>query len=197
MTKARSKSQKLKAKKGRPMINGAREPSGRLSRSGIDHGPADVIALDARRRHLGKTEDRPGLVGDQVKDQKAGSFIGYLNLLGSIDGLSDDQYEAATQFLGLRTAYLRAIKAPGGVRDGEPVAQSGEVTEAYEDWVADTKESYASCRRAVQEAQNENRRSNLWAALDLCIIQDQRIYPLIGDLRVLCNALCRFFRVAK
>lgn len=189
MAKARTKAAKLKAKRGRPMIEGvAREPSGRVSRSGRDHGPADVVALDARRRHLGLTRD-------QAKDQKAGSFIGYLNLIGPRDGLSDDQYKAATNYLGLHTAYLRAINAPGRVLDGEAGTPPAEVTDEYVDWVIDTKEVYADCRRAIQEAQNENRRANLWGALDICIHQDQHMHHMIGDLRLLTNALARFFRV--
>lgn len=189
MVKARTKAAKLKAKRGRPKMEGvAREPNGRVSRSGIDHGPADVVALDARRRHLGLTQD-------QAKDQKAGSFIGYLNLIGPRDGLSDDQYKAATNYLGLHTAYLRAINAPGRVLDGEAGALAVEVSDAYIDWVIDTKEVYSDCRKAIQEAQNENRHANLWAALDLCVIQDQAHHHMIGDLRLLTNCLARFFRI--
>lgn len=167
------------------MIEGvAREPNGRVSRA----APADVVALDARRRHLGLTKE-------QAKDQKAGSFIGYLSLIGPRDGLSGSQYEAATNYLALRQAYLRAINAPGRVIDGVSTA-APDITEAYEEWVANTKEVYADCRKAIEEAQNENRRANLWAALDLCIHQDQTVHHMIGDLRIVCNALARFFRVA-
>lgn len=166
----------------------AREPNGRVSRSGIDHGPADIVALDARRRHLGLTKE-------QAKDQKAGTFIGYLNLIGPRDGLSDDQYEAATNYLGLHNAYLRAIGAPGRVIDGETGIPVSEVTDAYIDWVIDTKDVYADCRKAIQEAQNESRHANLWGALDLCILQDQHMHHMIGDLRLVCNALARFFRI--
>jgi len=187
MAKARTKAAKLKAKRGRPMIEGvAREPSGRISRA----APADVVALDARRRHLGLTKE-------QAKDQKAGSFIGYLNLIGHVDGLSDHQYEAATNYNGLHNAYLRAIGAPGRVIDGDAGTPAPEVTNAYIDWVIDTKEVYADCRKAIQEAQDENRHANLWAALDLIIIQDQHLPHMIGDLRLLTNALVRFFRVAR
>lgn len=185
---AKTKAARLARKRGRPRIDGAREPSGRLSRSGVDHGPADVVALEARRRHLGITKD-------QAKDQKAGTFIGYLSLLGARDGLSDDQYEAAISYLGLREAYLRAISAPGRVLDGEAGSQNSEITDAYEQWVSSTKESYAACRAQIQASQNEHRRANLWAALDICIHQDQRVDHMIGDLRLLTNALCRFFRV--
>lgn len=169
-------------------MEGAREPNGRVSRSGIDHGPADIVALDARRRQLGLTKD-------QAKDQKAGSFIGYLNLIGADGGLSDKQYEAATNYLSLREAYLRAINAPGRVLDGEAGIPTTDVSEAYEDWVADTKETYAACRKSIQTAQNEHRGSNLWAALDICIHQDQHMHHMTGDVRLLTNALGRFFRV--
>lgn len=185
---ARTRAGKLAAKRGRPRQDGAREPSGRLSRSGIDHGPADVVALDARRRHLGLTQD-------QAKDQKAGTFIGYLNLIGPRDGLSNDQYEGATNYINLHHAYLRAIGAPGRVIDAEAGLSTGEETDAYIEWVGDAKQAYSECRKAIQEAQNGNRHANLWAALDLCVIQGQHVHHMIGDLRILCNSLARHFRV--
>jgi hypothetical protein len=190
MSKARTAAAKRKQKRGRPAMTGVpREPNGRVSRSGIDHEPANVVALDARRRHLGITME-------QAKDQKAGTFIGYLSILGRVDGLSREQYEAAQNYINLRQAYLRAIGAPGRVIDMEGNAvPSSEVTEAYEDWVANTKESYANCRDAIQNAQNENRSCNLWAALDLVLERDERLFHMIGDTRILCNALCKFFRV--
>jgi len=61
--------------------------------------------------------------------------------------------------------------------------------------VLDTKEVYADCRKAIQAAQNENRGANLWAALDICIINDQWMHHMTGDVRILCNALARFFRI--
>lgn len=167
----------------------AREPSGRVSRSGIDHGAADVVALDARRRHT-------GLPTEKAKDQKAATFIGYLNLIGPRDGISDEQYEAATNFMGLYVSYLRSIKAPGVMLEGEASGPPNDfISQEYEDWVLDTKEVYTNCRKAIQEAQNENRGANLWAALDLIIVRDERMFHLIGDLRLLCNALCKFFRI--
>lgn len=166
----------------------AREPNGRASRSGIDYGPADVVALDARRRHYGLTRD-------QAKDQKAGTFIGRLNLEGRRDGLSNDQYEAACQFLSLYQAYQRSIQSPGRPLDSESGMGFAEITEAYEEWADRTRQSYLECREAVQEAQNEQRQANLWAALDLCIVQDQWLPHMLGDLRILCNALARHFRI--
>lgn len=187
--KARTKAAKREAKKrGRPVMDAmAREPNGRISRSGIDHGPADIVALNARARHT-------GLCAEKAKDQKAGSFIGYLNLLGPQDGMATAQYDAAVNFLAMRTAYLRAIKAPGVVVDGDMGQPSEEISEAYEDWARGTKEAYHDCRKAIQDAQNENRHANLWAALDICLIQDQWMHHMVGDVRILCNALAKFFR---
>lgn len=189
MAKAATKAEKIRRRRGRPRIEGAaREPNGRVSRSGIDHGPADVVALEARRRHLGLTRE-------QAKDQKAGTYIGYLNLLGKRDGLSNDQYEAACQFQSLYRAYQRAIQSPGRLLDGDGGMASAEITEAYEEWAKRTKTAYDECRSAIQEAQNEQRQSNLWAALDLCVIQGHHMPHMLGDLRILCNALARHFRI--
>lgn len=187
MAKARIKARTKAAKRGRRKLAGPREPNGRISRSGIDHSPADVVALDARRRHL-------GLPKDKARDQRAGTYIGYLNILGRRDGLSDDQYEAAQEFLSLREAYLRAIMAPGRRIDSDCGTPSPEITEAYEEWARATIERYEECRRAIQEAQNETRTENLWAALDLILIRDERLPHMIGATRVLCNALARYFK---
>lgn len=132
---------------------------------------------------------------DQAKDQKAGTFIGYLNILGRVDGISDDQYAAAISFLDLRHAYLRAIKAPNGEIDsGVPGSSGDTVSEEYERWCESTIKRYMECRKAIQEAQNMHRMENLWAALDHCIIRGDRQSHMIGSIRVLCNALARFFR---
>lgn len=186
--KARTKAEKIRAKKGRPrMDNVPREPNGKVSRSGIDHEPANVVAITARARHT-------GLPVEKAKDQKAASFIGYLNLIGSRDGLSDDQYEAATKYLTLRAAYLKAIKAPDRTLDnGIPGSAGDEISDGYVEWCKRTRDRYGECRRAIQESQNETR-ENLWSALDYCIIRDERHSHMIGGLRLVCNALARFFR---
>jgi hypothetical protein len=45
----------------------------------------------------------------------------------------------------------------------------------------------------VQDAQNETRADNLWAALDLCVIRDETLHHMIGSVRVLGNACARHF----
>ncbi len=186
-----SKAAKLRAKRqsrGRPKIEGvAREANGRISRSGLDYTPSNDDAIEARAKRL-------GLTVIQARDQKAATFIGYLNLLGKQDGISDDQYDAAMKFLDLRRSYLLAIKAPMAERQDEnPGAGSGEVSDSYIDWCERVREDYYACRRAIQAAQNSCRQ-NLWAALDLCLVRDERMHHMVGDIRLLCNALIVFFR---
>lgn len=189
MTKARSKSAKRRAKAGRKkLLYVAREPNGRISRSGIPHEPADTVAVEARMRHT-------GLSAQDARDQKAATFIGYLNILGRRDGLSNEQYDAAIDFLDLRAAYLRAIKAPNASMSSEMRGSSGDlITEEYELWCRSVIQRYADCRKAIMEAQMENRTENLWAAVDYCMLREEWHSHMIPALRVVCNALGRFFR---
>jgi hypothetical protein len=184
MGKARTQAQKRK--RGRPRVEVEyREPNGRASRA---HEPADKVALEARARRL-------GLTVIQAKDQRAETFIGYLAILGPRDGLSQPQYEAATQFLRLRADYLLSKKAPNALVDREGGGMPSDiVSPQYIDWCASVDARYMSCRKAIQEAQGIYRTENLWAALDLCVIQGQHLHNLIGATRVACNALQKFFR---
>lgn len=180
-----SKAEKLRRKRGRPRVeNVAREPNGRISRN-----PANTNNAEIKRR-----AERLGLTVVQARDQKAATFIGYLNLIGKVDGVSGDQYDAAIKFLDLRRSYLLAIKAPNAER-GEDAGgyPSPEISEPYVEWCRATVERYHDCRKAIQAAQNASR-DNLWAAADLCLIQGQRMHHMVGDVRTLCNALIMFFR---
>jgi len=181
-----SKAERLRRKRGRPKVEDvAREPNGRISRNPNDTNSAEIM----------RRAERLGLTVVQARDQKAATFIGYLNLLGRVDGISDDQYEAALKFLDLRRSYLLAIKAPNAERSAEPSGYtSSEVTDSYVDWCQDTMKRYKDCRKAIQHAQNYHR-ENLWAAADLCLIQGERLQHMIGAIRILCNALIMFFRV--
>lgn len=168
----------------------AREPSGRVSRSGIAHGPADKVALDARARHLGLNKDK-------AKDQKAGSFIGYLSLIGPRDGLSEIQYQAALAFHELYLQYQRALKAPGAQYDPIAVGGDGVDPDAYAEWVQSTKDKFDAARAAVMEAQFDNKSENLLAAADYVLMRDQPMHHLIGATRILCNNLVRHFRIGE
>ena len=183
-----TKRQKRVARRGRPrLLNVDRTPSGQLSRAQEPKEAADVIALDARARHLGITPE-------QAKDQRAGSFLGYLYMLGRIDGLSERQYEAAMRFQELRRQWLRAHQIPDASLDNGVRGSAGEmVSDSYVRWVHATKAKFADARKAIMDSQGEHRGQNLWAAVDLVIIQEQPMHHLIGATRIVCNALARHF----
>lgn len=188
-----SKAAKLKvkrAKAGRPRKSGTREPNGRISRTGIRHEPADRVAIQARMRQM-------GITADQAKDQKAGSFIGYLSIMGPSDGLSDQQYEAATEFRELYQRYQRAIKSPGAIYDPNAMGGEGLDPDAYDEWVQRIAARYEDARKAIHDVQFEHRHENLWAAVDYILIRDERVHHLIGAARIACNALARYFKIAE
>jgi hypothetical protein len=184
--KAATRAAKLRQKRGRPKHEVEyREPNGRASRS---EEPADKLALETRARRL-------GLTVIQAKDQRAETYIGYLAILGPRDGLSETQYEAAIQFLRLRADWLMSKKAPNAAVNNEAIGMpSAEISDAYIQWCSDIDDRYTACRKAIQAAQGEHRTDNLWAALDLCVIQGQRFDHMIGATRLVCNALVKFFR---
>ena len=168
------------------MENVPREPNGRPSRSGIAHEAPDKLALDTRRRML-------GLKRDDAKDQKAGTFIGYLSMIGPRDGVSQAQYEGAQQYLKLREAYKRAVKSPDALYDDMATNSTGDEA-AYEAWAKSVIAERDTLHRQIQEAQNESR-ENLWAALQYVVIDGQTLHHMVGATRVLCNVFVRHFRI--
>ena len=186
MTKATTRAEKRR-RRGRPRIEVEyREANGRAARS---HEPADKLALETRTRRL-------GLTVIQAKDQRAETFIGYLAILGSRDGLSESQYEAATQFLRLRGDWLLSKRAPNALVDRERGGGNSNdvISPEYEEWCSKVDSRYKACRNAIQESQGIYRTENLWAAIDLCIIQGQHLHNLIGATRIACNSLVKFFQ---
>lgn len=186
---ARTKAAKLRQRRGRPRDEEAsREPNGRQSRA---KEPPDHLALETRARHSGLT-----IV--QAKDQRAETFIGYLNILGPIDGLSDKQYSAALEYLRLNNDWLKSKKAPGAQYDSAGRGGGGDfVTAGYETWCATVNRAYLDCRFAIQEAQNQHRSENLWAALDYCLVRNIRLDHMVGAIRLVCNALAKEFRTPE
>jgi hypothetical protein len=187
--KARTQAQKLRRKRGRPLTAGIREPNGRVSRSGIDHTTAHHAPIKVRAQQLGISQEK-------AMNQKAGSFIGYLNLIGPRDGLSEAQYEGAQSYLTFRQRVLRAIKSPEAIYDPEAVGAGGDITEQYEDWCKETLEEWDDLKKQIQTEQNGSR-ENLWAALQYVLIEDQRLHHMIGATRVLSNVLARHFKTAQ
>lgn len=176
-----------KRRRGRPRIEGKlREPNGRISRSS---NPPALQALKARARHM-------GLSLDQAKDPRAASYAGRLSILGREDGLSGDQYDAAQQFLQLRNDYKKALLSPDAYYEATGIHLNADNMGEYEAWVGRVKKRYAGALKAIQEAQMDNGRENLYAALQYVVIDDQDLPYLLGAVRLVLNALCRHFKRA-
>lgn len=181
-----SKAAKLKQKRaGRPRKEGYREPNGRISRC---TEPAAKVATEARARQLGITVE-------QATDQKAASFVGYLSIIGQADGLSSQQYQAAVAFQDLYRQYQRTIKSPGAIYDPNAMGGEGLDVDAYDDWVKRVGVKYNAARKAIQDAQFENKHENLWAAVDYVLMRDEPVHHLIGATRITCNVLARHFNI--
>lgn len=179
---------KKRAKRGRPRLEvEVREPNGRASRSGIRHEPADIIALEARRKHFGLTEE-------QARDQKGGTAIGRLALRGiDCDGISPKQRLAAEKFWQAHNDYLKAMQSPRAYYDA--VGGSGAASDdEYASWCENVIERFHGLARAISEAQRAAWPEDLSGALQRCVIEDRepRMQEL-GTLRLALNALVHHF----
>lgn len=173
------------ARRGRPRIEGKlREPNGRISRAA---NPPALAALQARAFHA-------GLSLEQAKDPRAETYLGRLAIFGRGDGLSRDQYEAAQQFLLLRNDYQKALLSPGAYYEATGTHLNADNMAEYQAWAARVKKRYAAALKAVQEAQMDNGRENLYAALQYVVIDNRELPYLLGAARLLLNALHRHFK---
>lgn len=186
---------KGKRKRGRPRKEGAaRTDSGRISRA---KEPINKLALEARMRmHKIRKED--------AASQEAGSPMGRMHMAymhwRKINkdkpqpelSLSTAQYYALLQYQELHNEHLKAIGAPGAHYDPY-LGNSGDES-AHEQWSRAVKSRYAAARDAIQEAQNYERAHNLWAAVDLCVLQERDLPHMVGTLRTLGNVLAKHFR---
>lgn len=188
MTKAMSKAQKRRSKRGRPRKEGVmREPNGRASRA---KNPPAKVAIENRMK-------RYGLTREQATDPKAETHIGRLSLKGKYDGLSEDQYDAAQKFLALRNDYRRSLLSPGAYYEAKGVKMPDDDLTDYITWVKRINKHYKEAMHAIEEAQFDNSQENLFAALQYVIIGDMDLPHLLGPTRMVLNALCRHFNRHK
>lgn len=188
-----SKSAKLRnhriKQRGRPIkADVARTDSGRISRSQNPSEPADKVAREARMKIF-------GVDASIASTPQAATFMGRLSLLGQQGGgISTDQYDALVRFSMDRESYMRSIMAP----DSLVVAGAGGRTSIDDEEDAESrlrcKRRYDAARLAIQAAQNEHRSSNLWAVVDFIIIKNLDFSHMIGDLRLVGNALHRHYQ---
>lgn len=188
-----SKASRLRTKRanrvGRPIKEGvARTDSGQISRAKNPGDPADKVAREARMRIF-------GVDAEVASTPQAATFVGRLSLMGQQGGgISSDQYEALIRFSMDRESYMKAIMAPDSLVNVGEGGPSSYDEEADAESRNRAKRRYTSARDAIQAAQNENRMANLWAAVEHILIKDMNFSHMIGDLRLVGNALHRHYQ---
>jgi hypothetical protein len=132
-----------------------------------------------------------GLSETDARDQKASTFVGRLQLTKAI---SQAQYDAAQEYLGIREAYQRAIKSPDALRSSGGGGSQGE-SATYATWCKRAVERYDAAEKAVMTEQGiiENRGRNLLAGLDYIVCRGESHWHLVGDCRLALNALAHHF----
>jgi hypothetical protein len=186
----------LSKKRGRPRkVNVIREPNGRITRA---KEPPAKLALEVRAR-------MHKLSIDKAHDQQAGQWLGRLHMAyqawhrtgrGKDEpqppmSISTGQYHALLSYQGLHNDHLKAVGAPGAYYDAHGL-RAGTDEEAAARWAEGVKRRHMAARKAIQSEQNHSH-GDLWAALDLCIIQEQQHPHMIGEVRTLGNVLRKLF----
>ncbi|WP_039758547.1 hypothetical protein, partial [Bartonella queenslandensis] len=130
---------------------------------------------------------RFGLTLQEAKNPLSGSYIGRLCLQGV---LTQEQYDAAQQYLQIRNNYLCAKGLPSAIYDEMP---SSSDDKARDKWVAFATEQFINMQEALKEAQRLYRQYNLYAALQYLVIEDKPLPYLVSTLQVALNALQKHF----
>ncbi|WP_273719607.1 MULTISPECIES: hypothetical protein [Bartonella] len=168
-------------KRGRPKIIGQiREANGRISRAKSPREAANQLAIEMRAKRF-------GLTLQEAKNPLSGSYIGRLCLQGV---LTQEQYDAAQQYLQIRNDYLCAKGLPNAIYDEMP---SSSDDKARDKWVAFATEQFINMQEALKEAQCLYRQYNLHAALQYLVVEDQMLPHLVNSLRVALNVLQKYF----
>jgi hypothetical protein len=186
-----SKAAKLRNKRmrGRPCKEGvARTEGGRISRAAEPGEAPDVLARRTRIRLHGVNENRPnGIREEDASQPEAGTFIGRLKLTGV---LSAPQYEALIRYQMTRERFLIAINAPDSLATRSGGVMSIPDPESDKKAVAAWEAVLDTIRRA-----QTYERGNLMAALNFLVSRDEEHHHMVGDLRVVGNALCRHYGI--
>ena len=151
---------------------------------------ADQLALEVRAKMT-------GLPIELCRDQRAGTFIGVLAIQGGrkrSDGITMTQYDALKNAATLREEYSRALSSPDSLAKRTGGMTGDADTESFASWSRAIESRYKEMQAAIQEAQFSNPRGNLHSALQYCVYQNEPHPHMLGDLRLLANALDHFFK---
>ena len=160
-----------------------RTASGRKSRA-ADAYTENIEPILTRMRMFGLSEK-------DARDQKASTFIGRLQLTKI---LSQQQYDAAQEYLKLYEAFQRAVKSPDALRSSSGGGDQGE-SPTYEGWCRNAIKKYDMAQKAIMTEQclHDNRGRNLFAAIDYLVTRNEEHHHLVGDCRLALNALAHHF----
>jgi hypothetical protein len=184
-------------KGGRKPMQGAREPNGRLSRKRthvqerevMSAKEAQSVVVQARMRLFGLSEE--AAARNVAGRPNAGTLHGIMCLRGDI---SRAQWDAAEWYLGKRAAWLRAIETPNQETGPAPGGEFNE--DRHEAFCKRAREDWAAIAGCVQDASTETR-SPLMSALDVVLARQQYVSHMVGDLRLVLNAIHRRFLSAE
>lgn len=196
--KARTKSAKLKAKRGRPPKPGLRTPSGQLSRSAEARHFEERMMLEVatwKRRQI-----NPSLTTEEARKMEHGSVIAQwlVNHQGfakrypgkpHAHEFTQMHYDAAQRYHMLHEAYLSAISAkrprsasdftgPGGFDGRDPFDPSAERRNRK------TEVDYKAARNAILEAG-----PLCMMAVEAIVLENRPVESLRPDLRMALNRL--------
>ncbi|PQA71721.1 hypothetical protein C3731_20590 [Brucella oryzae] len=166
-----------------------RTPSGQISRA--KEPPAKVAQL-ARMRLFGMT-------ASEALSDLAGDNLGRLHMAWKRDkkeGISTDQYDAAERYREVFNDKRKAECSAAAHYDHTGTIAAFDPDE-YEAWVKRAKQAYKDARDAIDLAQQELRTGNLYAAVQFMLENDQFFPHMLGDIRLVCNALHRHFFTQK
>ncbi len=199
MTKARSRSQKLKVKRGRPRrVEVIRTEDGRISRSQEARRSEEVLAVEVatwKRRQI-----NPELTVEEARKPEHGSVIAaWLSDWQRIAKRHPDanhpnvftqlHYDTALKFHELHAQWLGAIAAqrvrsssefggPGGTDSSDPFERGRAARQKS------IERSFKDARTTVMEAG-----PLCMMALEAIVIENQPVETLRGDLRLALNRL--------
>lgn len=179
--------------KGRARFPGPREPNGRLSRR-IVHVEARTqeteraamqTVIEARQRVFGISEA-------SARQQEGGTVIGRMLQRGE---LSADQHQTAIVYLEARNAFHSAIDVKSDT-GRHPPSETPPVASA-DDFCANARRRYRDIQFTLQRLCQELRSNAPITALDRFVVRDEFDARLVGDLRVVLNALHRLFNMGS
>lgn len=183
-------------RRGPQKREGKREAGGRLSRKPVEKQARDIAKVGADEWEAMNTALMArwrvhGVPMDKLRDQMAGSFVGRLCLTGE---LSHQQYDAAQAYLADRRDYHMAIDAPKQMGAVDLNAVHGRNHHENVNRSRQSVAKFEAAQVAVRNAQTIlGNRGNLYAAIELCVIKEIELSHMVGDVRLVLNALVRHY----